>query len=299
MEIILGKKAGFCFGVEKAVSKADKVISENKDFIIYCLGDLVHNRQVISTLTEKGIIFINDISEIKSEDLKTEKVKLIIRAHGIPKKVYEEAKRKNIEILDYTCPSVLLIHKMVEDFAKKGYYVLLIAEKNHPETIGTYSFTNGHGILLEREEEIQEIVESIKSKNVKKLFVVAQTTFNLERFLLYVEKIKKKLEKEDIELEIKNTICNATKLRQNETEKLSAGVDAMIVIGGKKSSNSTKLYEISKKNCKDTFFIEACDELKERKEEIKKLKKIGIMAGASTPQKSIDDVIKYIKTINR
>ncbi len=162
MEIVLGKRAGFCYGVSEAVTKAEKVVTEDKNEKLYCLGELVHNKQVIEDLENKGIIFISNIDEIDEHNeaditnkthtsknldknvtdlVKDSKIKLIIRAHGIEKKVYEEAEDKNIEILDYTCPNVLAIHKIVEDYASKGYNILIMGEKKHPETIGTLSFT--------------------------------------------------------------------------------------------------------------------------------------------------------------
>lgn len=293
MEIILGKKAGFCYGVERAINNADKVITENQNAKVYCLGDLVHNKQVIEEFEKKGIVFINDINEI---DEKEKNVKLIIRAHGIPKITYEEAKKRNIEIFDYSCPSVLAMHKMVENAVEDGFYVLLLGEKKHPEVIGTYGFTKNKGILLETEEEIEETILEIKAKKVEKLFVVAQTTFNKEKFNKYIEKIKEGLENYLEKLEVKNTICDATRVRQEETKEIASNVDYMIVIGGKKSSNSMKLYNISKQNCKNVIFIETYKEITdENLKDIQNSNKVGIMAGASTPKKSIEDVIKYIK----
>ena len=295
MEIVLGKRAGFCYGVNEAVTKADKVAYENKNEKIYCLGELVHNKQVVENLENKGITFIDNINEINEDN-----VKLIIRAHGIEKEIYDEANKKNIEILDYTCPNVLMIHKIVEDYAKKDYEVLIIGEKKHPEVKGTYSFACGRGIVLETEEEIKEVVEElvkqIKENSSNNLLIVAQTTFSLEKFNKYIKIIQEMLSKEKINIEVKNTICNATKLRQEEAEEISSNVDYMIVIGGKNSANSRKLYDISKKNCNNTIFIETYKELEAVLDKIVKNNKIGIMAGASTPKKSIDEVINLLNS---
>lgn len=307
MEIILGKKAGFCYGVNEAVLKAEKVATETKNEKIYCLGELVHNKQVIEELENKGIIFINNIDEIQNkfneQDIDgdtTEKIKLIIRAHGIGKSIYEQAKNKDIELLDYTCPNVLAIHKIVDEYVKKDYYILIIGQKTHPEIIGTASFANGNVTVIETEDEIkekmQETIKKMKTNSLNKILVVAQTTFSLEKFNNYAEMIKNILSKENIELEVKNTICNATKLRQEETEDISSNVDYMIVIGGKNSANSAKLYEISKKNCSNTIFIETYKELENNLDEIIRSKKVGIMAGASTPRKSIDEVINLLNS---
>ena len=252
--------------------------------------------------------FINDIDEIEEDDKndkleekdkKTLKpVKLIIRAHGIEKKIYEKAAKRNIELLDYSCPNVLAIHKIVEEYVNKGYYLLLLGEKKHPETIGTISFAKDKNIVLEKEEEIKEVAEKLKNLSVNKILIIAQTTFSPEKFNEYVHIIKEELEKDnkDIIIEVKNTVCNATKLRQEETEEISSYVDYMIIIGGKKSANSIKLYEIAKENCSNTVFIETYKEIEDKIDEICKFDKIGIMAGASTPKKSIDDVINLLNS---
>lgn len=287
MEIIVGKKAGFCYGVKEAVTKAENVAIQSKSEKVYCLGELVHNKQVVNKLKEQGIVFINHVEDLKEG----EKAKLIIRAHGIPKETYMKVKEKNIELYDFTCPNVLAIHKVVENYSKNGYFTLLIGEEKHPETIGTISFANGNGIVLEKQEQIDEVLKILNEKNVEKLLIVAQTTFSLEKFENYVKQIKENL---SLEIVVKNTICNATKLRQEEAETLSADVDYMIVIGGKNSANSMKLYEISKKNCKNTAFIETYKELEGKLEEIKACEKIGIMAGASTPDTSINEVVDFL-----
>lgn len=293
MEIILGEKSGFCYGAENALTNVINLISNNKSGKVYCLGELLHNKQIIEDLSNKGIIFINDIKEIPDED-RTDDDKLIIRAHGVEKKIYEEIKKKNIEIFDYTCPNVLAIHKVVEDFESKGYFTILIGEKKHPETIGTYSFTNGRGIIIEQKEEIMSAIEKITKESLNKILIIAQTTFSKERFNEYIDIIKSNLN-EDFEVVVKNTICNATKLRQEETEELAKNVDYMIIIGGKKSANSIKLYEIAKSKCKNSYFIETYKELEDKIDDIRKYNKVGIMAGASTPRKSVDEVINLLK----
>lgn len=346
MEIVVGKRAGFCYGVNEAVTKADEVISKNKSDKVYCLGELVHNKQVIKNLEKKGLVFINCIDELedkfkkidvkenetdsiergkelngnnmeveqleknklnendirKNNENKEEKTRLIIRAHGIEKSIYEEANKKNIELFDYTCPNVLAIHKIVEDYVNKGYYIIIIGGKKHPETIGTVSFANGKGFVIEKEDEITEtvdlIINKLKSESANKVFICVQTTFNLEKFNKYVQIINEKINKTDktIEIEVRNTICDATKLRQEETEEISSNVDYMIVIGGKNSSNSTKLYEISKNNCANTLFIETYKELEDKLEEIRKSNRVGIMAGASTPSQSIKEIIDLLNS---
>lgn len=282
MEILLGKTAGFCGGVSFAVKSSERDLDKyNK---IYCLGELVHNKEVINKLENKGLIIVEDISDAKE--------RVIIRAHGVEKNIYEKAKEMNIELLDYTCKKVLLIHNLVEEYAKKGYYIILIGESNHPEVIGTYSFCGEYKSKVNKVEDLDNVIEDIKKSSINKVLVVAQTTFNGLKFDEIVEQLKEKLDA-NIELEINKTICNATMLRQTETIELAKKVELMIIIGGKNSSNTNKLYELSKKYCENAIVIETYKEID--KDFVKKFEKVGIMAGASTPKESIDEVIEYIE----
>lgn len=282
MEIVLGKTAGFCYGVRNAVQKAEEKLKKHKK--VSCLGELVHNGQVIRKLEKLGLKIVEKVEDSNN--------KIIIRAHGIAKEIYHKAKKLNIEIFDFTCPNVLKIHNIADEYASKGYFVFLIGGKNHPESLGTISFCGEDSYLIEKEEEIDEAIKILKKSNIKKLLIIVQTTFSLEKFNRYVEKIKKKID-EDIVLQVKNTICNATKIRQEETCEISKKVQCMIIIGGKNSSNTKKLYDIAKENCKNTIIVETEDELDAKS--IKQFEKIGIMAGASTPDDSIQGVIKVIE----
>lgn len=282
MEIVLGKTAGFCYGVRNAVQKAEDKLKKHEN--ISCLGELVHNGQVIRKLEKLGLKIVERVEDSSN--------KVIIRAHGIAKEIYHKAKKLNIEIFDFTCPNVLKIHKIADEHASKGYYIFLIGGKNHPESLGTISFCGKDSYLIETKEEIDEAIKSFKASNIKKLLIIVQTTFSLEKFNTYVDEIKQKID-EDIELQVKNTICNATKIRQEETCEISKKVQCMIIIGGKNSSNTKKLYDIAKENCENTMIVETKDELDAKA--IKQFEKIGIMAGASTPDDSIEDVIKAIE----
>ena len=283
MEILLGKTAGFCGGVSRAVKNSEKDLEKYKK--VYCLGELVHNKEVIEELEKKGLKIINDISEGKD--------RVIIRAHGVEKSVYEKAKEMNIELLDYTCTKVLLIHDLVEEYAKNGYYIVLIGEYEHPEVIGTYSFCGEYKSKINKVEDVPELINKIKKSNKNKILVVAQTTFNGLKFDEIVEKIRESID-ENVKLEVNKTICNATTLRQNEAIELSKKVDLMIIIGGKNSSNTNKLYDISKRYVENAIIVETYKEID--KEYVKTFEKIGIMAGASTPKSSIDEVIKFIES---
>lgn len=284
MKIIIGKKAGFCEGIKIAIEKAEKTINNNQGEIMYCLGDLVHNPIIMKNLYQKGLKVINNLSEIENPNNKT----VIIRAHGVIKSVYEQAKNLGIKLVDLTCPNVLAIHKLVEEYSQKGYYILVMGEKQHAETIGTASFCGENYEIIEEEEQLKNIIKYINNKKIEKIFIIAQTTFNLDKFNKFINIIQKDVNAEII---IKNTICNATQIRQEETIELSKKVNYMIIIGGRKSSNTNKLYDISCNNCKKVIMIEDVQELtKEHIEEIVNSDIVGIMAGASTPQKCIEEV---------
>ena len=273
MEIIIGKNAGFCYGVQRAV---DKAIQETKNHKTYCLGEIVHNQNVIEKLENNGIIFINTIEEAKGDT--------IIRAHGVPKEVYEKAKKMNINLIDLTCPSVLKIQKMVEEYSNKGYFIIIVGKKDHPEIIGIKSRAKNKYIILPNKDEIPNLLESIQ--NEKNILLISQTTYSSKKFDEIVDELENSIEK-DVNLEVKKTICPSTEIRQKEAEEIAKNVETMIIIGDKRSSNTNKLYDISCKYCKNVIFIADESELDLNK--IKDIKKIGIMAGASTPK---EDIIK-------
>lgn len=277
MQIIIGKTAGFCFGVKNAV---DKTIEElDKEEQVFCLGELVHNKQVTEELIDKGVIFIEDIEQAKKN--------VIIRAHGVPESVYKKAEKMKIELKDLTCPKVLAIHKLAIKYSNENYYIFLVGQKTHPETIGTASFCGDNFSIIENIDDVENEVKKIKK--CQKAVILAQTTISLEKFNNIAEELKKHIKN----IEVKNTICASTKQRQQETEEISKNVECMIIVGGKHSSNSNKLYEIAKKNCKNVYFIETKDELD--LEKIKSFKCLGIMAGASTPPKSVSEIVDIIR----
>ncbi len=284
MEVILGKKAGFCPGVRNTVIKAKSNLAIKKK--IYCLGQLVHNPLVVEKLEKRGMKIVDDIHDVPNGS------SLIIRAHGIPKDIYVEITKKNIDLIDLTCPKVLEIHKRVEDYAKRDYYILLIAEKNHQETIGTYSFAGENASIIENLEDINIAVEKITKKNIRNITVFAQTTFSMEKFDQYTKIIKSKIPK-DSNIEINKTICDSTKLRQIETSEIAKQVELMIILGIKKSSNTNKLYDIAVKECRNAMIVENMKDL--YLNYIRRFKKVGVMAGASTPQDMIDDVLDILK----
>lgn len=278
MKVIVGKNAGFCYGVKRAVDGAKEELN-NSNESIYCLGEIVHNKEVVKTLEEQGMKVVEDISEAKG--------KVIIRAHGVCKDVYKTAQNKGIIIKDYTCPKVIKIHEIAEKYAKEGFFIILTGSKKHPENIGTMSFCGNNYFVVEDKDMIDSAIEEFKNSGIKKLLLISQTTFSVEKFNIIQEKVKKMIST-DIELVIKNTICAATKIRQEEAAELAKQVDAMIIIGGKNSSNTKKLYEVAKKYCKNSISIENEKDLD--LERFKNCNVVGIMAGASTPQESIERV---------
>ena len=208
--------------------------------------------------------------------------------------MYEYMCENEIVFFDYTCPNVLNIHKIAEEYAKKGFFIFLVGDNKHPENIGTISFCGENSYIIEDETCISDAMENFAKSKIKKLLIIAQTTYSVNIFSLIVNKVKNCISNE-IELLVKNTICNATEIRQKETEEISKKVEYMIIIGGKNSSNTKKLYDIARNNCKNTVCIEDKKEL--NLEEIKKCNIVGIMAGASTPQISIEDVKKELLNI--
>ena len=281
MEIIVGKTAGFCFGVKNAVTRATEKLESNKE--VYCLGELVHNRQVTEELEKKGMHFIDNIDDAK--DL------MIIRTHGVEESIYDRAKIKKIELVDLTCPKVLHIHNIVNEYAKKDYYIILIGKKEHPEVIGTKSYCGDSYSIIEDENNIQGTIEHFKKSGKKQVLIIAQTTFSMEKFRKFVESILNEVGKNNVV--VKNTICNATRERQEETKEIAQKVDAMIILGGKNSSNSNKLYELAKEHCKKVYFVETANDL--NIDDFKEFNSIGIMAGASTPQESINKTVEKLK----
>jgi len=285
MELIVGKLAGFCAGVKNAVDKTEKELEISNN--IFCLGELTHNSIVMNKLISNGLKVIDNIEEGKE--------KVIIRAHGIKKDVYEKAKEMRIKLIDLTCPRVLKIHEEAEKYASDNYYIFLIAESTHPETIGTYSFCGENSYIIENEDNVEKAILNFKKSNLKDILVISQTTFSVEKFNNIVSKLEKIIDKSKVNLVINKTICNATRLRQEEAEVISKQVDLMIVIGGKNSSNTKKLYEIAIKNSKKAILVESKDEL--LKENFNGYDKIGITAGASTPKESIEEVIDLLQKI--
>ena len=275
MDIVLAKSAGFCFGVKRAVNSVYDEI-ENHNTGIYTYGPIIHNEQVVQDMESKGVKVIDDLEGLK---IITEGT-VIIRSHGVEKSIYDLLENKKIRIVDATCPFVKKIHKIVFEESANGREVIIIGNDKHPEVEGIKGWVNGKAWVVNNSEDVEKI--TIKSDS--KVCIVSQTTFNYNKFKYLVEIIEKK----GYYINVVNTICNATHLRQVEARKVSSSVDAMIVIGGKHSSNTQKLYEICKNECKNTYYIQTVEDLDLC--ELKTIESIGITAGASTPNNIIEEV---------
>jgi len=288
MEIRLVAGAGFCFGVKRAVDTVYEQIQTGKT--IYTYGPIVHNEEVVRELAEQGVKVIENRQELERlPDLKElaepRGGAVIIRAHGVSRQIQQCMKQKGWEVIDATCPFVKRIHRTVEERSSRGEHILVIGSPEHPEVQGIVGWCNGPVDVLESVSE----AEKYAPPEGKKLTVVAQTTFNYKKFQTIVEI----LEKKGYNVSIVNTICNATEDRQRETREVAANADAMIVIGGKHSSNAAKLYEICREVCDNTYFIQTLDDL--HLELPKSARLVGITAGASTPNKLIEEVQNYVR----
>ncbi|MDX9913158.1 MAG: 4-hydroxy-3-methylbut-2-enyl diphosphate reductase [Candidatus Moranbacteria bacterium] len=278
-KIIVAKNAGFCFGVKRAVDMVNDLLKEKKE--IYMIGELVHNNQVVETLEKKGLRTVKNLDEIPSSGV------MVIRSHGVSIDIIDEAKRRGIEIIDATCPFVNKARIVARDFYKKGYETLICGDKNHVEIIGINSLTDNSA-------KIVSSVDQVKDVNFEKsiIGVMSQTTYKLS-FLKDV--VLALMDQGYKKIVMENTICLDSATKQAEIKSLAKEVDVMIVVGGKSSSNTNKLAEISAAVGTMTHHIETANELK--KEWFAKANNIGVAAGASTAQFLIDDVITRINKI--
>jgi (E)-4-hydroxy-3-methyl-but-2-enyl pyrophosphate reductase len=275
MEIIVAKNSGLCYGVRRALDIAGET-RQKKDGKVFTFGDLIHNPQVIADLERQRIHSINDLDGLN-------KATVIIRSHGVSPDIYKLLAQKNIEYVDATCPIVKEIQKLVEVLAKGKEEIIIVGNKEHPEIKGLIGFSRGRGIIVENEDQVKSLPDR------KKRAVLAQSTQDLYLF----EKIVAALIEKTKELNVYNTICRSTQTRQKSTSELASYVDTLIIVGGKNSSNTNKLYQISKRILPNTHFIENADQIKS--EMLKGAKKIGLSGGASTPPKAIQEAVAKIK----
>ena len=283
MEIVIGKTAGFCAGVNYAVKMAEENIKNEK---IYCLGELVHNGQVINKLEKKGMITVDNIEKVPNNS------KVIFRAHGEPEIIYKKAKEKELEIIDLTCGRVKLIHDKVQKEKDKSF-IIIVGKAKHPEVIGIKGFAGENSYIIENEDDILDAYMKYEKNKTGRVFVVSQTTFSSEKF----DKLRKEIETNFIEADVivDKTICDATEKRQKETREIAKDFHTMIIIGGKNSSNTRELVNVAKEECENVYSIETAEELK--KIDFSNIDKVGIMAGASTPKESITEIEEFLKGV--
>lgn len=281
--VVVAEKSGFCFGVKRAVDKAISISKEYNDKKrIYTFGPLIHNNDVVELLKKKKVFPIEeeDIDKLEAGDI------VIIRSHGVSPEIYDMLNEKKVEIIDATCPFVSNIHRIVKDYYDSGYGIIIIGDKNHPEVIGTNGWCNNKALI----SKDGSTLENIPSK----VCVVSQTTEKTDDWDKAVDIIIRNSK----EIAVFNTICSATEIRQKNARNLSKKVDAMLVIGGKNSSNTTKLFEICKKYCQNTVHIENSNEIPDDIISSGSIKKVGITAGASTPDWIIEEAINKMSDSN-
>ena len=280
MKVELAKSAGFCFGVEKAVNTVyEEAKKENE--IVYTLGPIIHNEEVVKDMKKRGV------EAVKMEDLASlQKGTVIIRSHGVSRDVYNFVKNSGHRVVDATCPFVKKIHAIVSVQSGKGKTVVIIGNPDHPEVMGIKGWGDENTYAV---ENIEQFI-NLGLKKDEEIIIVAQTTFNHKKFQEIIDKISLL----GYDVRCFNTICNATQERQAEAKEIASNVDAMIVIGDKKSSNTGKLVEICQEECKNTFFIQTLEDL--NYDALLSVDSVGITAGASTPKHIIEEVQNIVRS---
>ncbi len=273
MKVILAKTAGFCFGVKRAVDTVYEQVGKGD---VYTYGPIIHNEEVVKDLESKGVHVVDNEEGLNALTNGT----IVIRSHGVERRIYDVIKENSLEIVDATCPFVKKIHNIVDTDSAQGKQIVIIGNPQHPEVMGIMGWCNTVPIVLETIEEADDLVLS----EGQAISIVSQTTFNHKKFNSIVEIFEKK----GYNITVYNTICNATEERQKETASIAQQVDAMIVIGGRNSSNTQKLYDISKKECANTYYIQTLVDLDLAAFE--SVGRVGITAGASTPNHIIKEV---------
>lgn len=297
MKITLSQFAGFCDGVKRAFETVSRLATEDPEVDtfeyqgkkmkkpVFVLGSLVHNQDVVSRIEEKSI---KKISLEKFENSEAGEIgTVIITAHGIGPRVYEIVERKGIDLIDTTCPKVIKVQRLAQSFAKKGYNIILVGDKDHKEVKSIFEWGGGRALVISSEQELQ----AVNFDPSQRIIILSQTTQSQDFLKLVYGYIKKKYK----DVEIIDTICMETRQRQEELKKLAKESDAMVIIGSTESANSTRLFEISKKINPKSVFISRVGELED--DFFKGTKKVGVTAGASTPEWIIKDVIEYLNKL--
>ncbi|MCR4923976.1 MAG: 4-hydroxy-3-methylbut-2-enyl diphosphate reductase [Lachnospiraceae bacterium] len=276
--VFVAKNAGFCFGVNRAINMTYDIIGSREN--IYTYGPIIHNEEVVKELEDKGVYAIDSADSIRDKN-----ATVILRTHGVTREVKDDIEARNFEVIDTTCPFVKKIHRLVDEASSRGEKVIIVGDINHPELIGIRGWCNNEPIVIKDAKEAEKIAFGKESK----VCVVFQTTFDRFKYKEIVDILKKNC----YYVNIVNTICNATEERQTEARELAEKMDAILIIGGTKSSNTRKLYEICLKECKNSFFVQNVSGMDLVK--IKAASSIGITAGASTPNNIIQEVLTHVR----
>ena len=276
MKVIKAKTAGFCFGVKRAVDTVYEQVEKCGGRQIYTYGPIIHNEEVVKDMERKGVTVLRSEEELDA----LEDGIVIIRSHGVEKRIYDKLNAKGIGIVDATCPFVKKIHDIVSEQSAQGKYIVIIGNPEHPEVRGIRGWAGERACVIQNSDD----AENFSPDKNEKICIVSQTTFNYNKFKDLVEIISEK----SYYVSVLNTICNATKERQSEAESIAETVDAMIVIGDKHSSNTQKLFEICRKACNNTYYIQTLGDLDLN--QLGSVETVGITAGASTPNNIIEEV---------
>lgn len=280
MEVRVAKTAGFCFGVKRAVDKVYQLAAEESRPIC-TLGPVIHNETVVEDLKKKGVRTLSGCEEL--DDVQEGIV--VIRSHGVGKAVYDKIAARGLECVDVTCPFVLKIHRIVEKESGQGREILIFGDGSHPEVEGICGWCGTRAEVVSDKAGLEDFMV----RSHEKICVVSQTTFNYNKFKDLVEILSEK----SYDSIILNTICDATEKRQREAQAIASEADTMLVIGGRQSSNTQKLYEICKEECENTYYIQTLDDLDS--EMFRSSSCVGITAGASTPNKIIEEVHEHVR----
>jgi 4-hydroxy-3-methylbut-2-enyl diphosphate reductase len=288
LEVLVGKTAGMCQGVRKALDDINLILSQNKD--VYCIGEFVHNIQIVDALENKGLIQVKSIDDVPNYS------NVVFRTHGVAKEVYTAAELKGLNVFDLTCPNVRMVQEKVMKELKRSF-IVIVGNESHPEIYALKSFAGEQSFIVDDIDEVADAVIEFEKSGKDYAYVVSQTTFSSKKFDEISDEIRndfKEANRNAIVM-VDKTICGATERRQDETIEIAKQVDAMIIIGGKNSSNTQKLFDISSKYCEKVFFATYKKDL--RKKDFEGLGRVGIMAGASTPMETVEEIKEFIEKI--
>ena len=280
MDIVLAESLGFCMGVKRVVDMAYKALDKSNELPVVTLGPLIHNTQEIARLTASGIAVAETATLPKAGTV-------IIRAHGVAPQAYDELKSRGLKIMDGTCPYVHYSQRKAAELQREGYKVVIVGDKNHPEITGILGFVNNDAIVVKSVEEVRALPK------LDRVGTIAQTTISPKKYNAILDALRERA----IEVKVCETICDATEENQSAIRELSGEVDLIYVIGGRHSANSNKLVEIAQEKCPRTFLIETADEV--NADDLQGVARIGISAGASTPDWMIQRVIERLRTIEK